>query len=81
MYWLAVVQQANKGDKEAHEMIRQEDELRAEQGLPSIIEELKAVMNNEKQPKMQMTDFGAMTEEELKYALTHGKVIWRRPEN
>ena len=41
MYWLAVVQQANKGDKEAQEMLRQEDELRAEQGLQPIIEELK----------------------------------------
>lgn len=48
MYWLAVVQQANKGNKEAHEMIRQEDELRAEQGLPPIIEELKAVSGRKK---------------------------------
>ena len=37
MYWLAVVQQANK---EAQEMLRQEDELRAEQGLRPIKEEL-----------------------------------------
>ena len=40
---VAVVQQANRGDKEAQEVLRQEDEMRAEQGLPPIIEELKAV--------------------------------------
>ena len=40
MYWLAVVQQANKGDKEAQEVLRQEDELRTEQGQRLIKEEL-----------------------------------------
>lgn len=43
MYWLAVVRQANEGDKEAMEMLRQEDELRAEAGKRTIAEELKLI--------------------------------------
>ena len=41
MYWLAVVQQANKGDKEAMEVLRQEDEVRTEQGQLSVLMELQ----------------------------------------
>ena len=48
MYWLAVVQQANRGDKEAQEVLRQEDELRTEQGQQPIIEELRHQTNKDK---------------------------------
>ena len=48
MYWLAIVQQANKGDKEAVEVLRQENELRAETAQPTVQEELKAVAQRKK---------------------------------
>lgn len=32
MYWLAILQQANEGSKEAMELLRQENELRTEMG-------------------------------------------------
>ena len=41
MYWLAIVQQANEGSKEAQEMLQQENELRVECGLPTVQEALK----------------------------------------
>ena len=41
MYWLAIVQQANEGSKEAQEMLQQENELRVESGLPTVQEALK----------------------------------------
>lgn len=41
MYWLAIVQQARKGDKEAMEVLRQEDEVRTEQGQLSVLMELQ----------------------------------------
>ena len=40
MYWLAIIQQANEGNKEAQEMLQQENELRAETGQPTVEEEL-----------------------------------------
>ena len=38
--WLATIKQANEGDKEQQEVLRQENELRAENGLPTVQEEL-----------------------------------------
>ena len=46
MYWLAIVQQANKGDKEAQEMLRQEDELRTQQDRLTVLQELKEMADN-----------------------------------
>ena len=43
MYWLAILQQANEGSKEAMELLRQENELRTEMGQLMIQEELKAL--------------------------------------
>ena len=44
MYWLAILQQANEGSKEAGEMLRQENELRTEMGQPTVEEELKEMV-------------------------------------
>lgn len=41
MYWLAIVQQAKEGDKEAQELLRQEDEFRTEAGQPTVQEALR----------------------------------------
>ena len=41
MYWLAIVQQANEGSKDAQEMLQQENELRVESGQPTVQEALK----------------------------------------
>ncbi|MEB3373047.1 hypothetical protein SFC43_05160 [Bacteroides sp. CR5/BHMF/2] len=48
MYWLAILQQANEGSKEAMEILRQENELRTEMGQSMIQEELKALVNKAK---------------------------------
>ena len=45
MYWLAVVQQANNGDKEAMEVLRQENEMRVRADKRTIAEELKLIAN------------------------------------
>jgi hypothetical protein len=37
---LATIKQANEGNKEQQEVLRQENELRAENGLPTVQEEL-----------------------------------------
>ena len=52
MYWLAVVRQANKGDKEAMEVLRQEDEMRTQQGLMTVVDELEYLTNKDKQREM-----------------------------
>lgn len=44
MYWLAIIQQANEGDKEAQEMLQQENELRTETGQPTVQEALKEIV-------------------------------------
>ena len=44
MYWLAIVQQAKKGEQEAMEMLRQEHEVRIAIGLKPIKEELKEIV-------------------------------------
>ena len=44
MYWLAILQQANEGNKEAMELLRQENELRVENGLPMIQAELQEMV-------------------------------------
>ena len=51
MYWLAVVRKANESSKEAGEMLRQENELRTEQGLRSVEEELKEMADKEQRLK------------------------------
>ena len=40
MFWLAILQQANEGSKEAQEMLQQENELRTESGQPTVQEAL-----------------------------------------
>ena len=44
MYWLAILQQANDGSKEAQEMLRQENELRTESGQPTVQEALTYIV-------------------------------------
>ena len=44
MYWLAIIQQAKKGEQEAMEMLRQEDEVRISMGQKPIKEELKEIL-------------------------------------
>ena len=38
--WLVTIKQANEGDKEQQEVLRQENELMAENGLPTVQEGL-----------------------------------------
>lgn len=40
MMWLSTIRLANKGDEEAAEILRQENELRAEKNLPTVQQEL-----------------------------------------
>ena len=44
MYWLAIIQQAKKGEQEAMEILRQEDEVRISMGQKPIKEELKEIL-------------------------------------
>ena len=48
MYWLAILQQANEGSKEAMELLCQENEVRAELEQPTIQEELKVLADKVK---------------------------------
>ena len=66
MYWLAVLQQANEGNKEALETLQQEDEVRIAMGQKPIKEELKE--------KVEETE-----DKETWKVLQKGKVIWERP--
>ncbi|MCI7573115.1 MAG: hypothetical protein MSS87_08575 [Bacteroidales bacterium] len=63
MFWLAILQQANEGSKEAQEMLQQENELRTESGQPTVQEALKEKIEEAK----------------TKDILQNGKVIWERP--
>ncbi len=49
VYWLATVQQAMQGNKEALEELQVEDKLRGEQNLPTVKEELIAWANRNKE--------------------------------
>ena len=62
MFWLAILQQANEGSKEAQEMLQQENELRTESGQPTVQEALKEKIEEAK----------------TKDILQNGKVIWER---
>ena len=42
--WVSVLRRASKGDVEAQEMLKEEDEARKENGLPTVREELKAML-------------------------------------
>ncbi len=44
MFWLAILQQANEGSKEAQEMLQQENELRVESGQPTVQEALTEIV-------------------------------------
>ena len=44
MFWLAILQQANEGSKEAQEMLLQENELRTESGQPTVQEALTEIV-------------------------------------
>ena len=44
MFWLAILQQANEGSKEAQEMLQQENELRTESGQPTVQEALRQIV-------------------------------------
>ncbi len=45
MYWVAILKQANQGDKEAQETLQVENELRAQNNQPTVQEELMALLN------------------------------------
>ena len=44
MFWLAILQQANEGSREAQKMLRQENELRTETGQPTVQEALTEIV-------------------------------------
>ena len=44
MFWLAILQQANEGSKEAQEMLQQENELRTESGQLTVQEALTEIV-------------------------------------
>ena len=47
MFWLAILQQANEGSKEAQEMLQQENELRTESGQLTVQEALEYLTMSE----------------------------------
>lgn len=49
MYWVAILREAAKGDEEAAEMLRQENEARTESNLPTVQEELAEILKMQKQ--------------------------------
>ena len=49
MYWVAMMQQAQQGDKEAREVINQTNKARAANNLPTIQEELEYLTMSEEQ--------------------------------
>ena len=65
MYWLAILRQANRGNKEAEEMLRQTDEARAEAGQPSVREELKAIVD-EARTRKEIEDYKSSVMREFK---------------
>ena len=87
MYWLAIVQQANEGSKEAQEMLQQENELRTESGQPTVQEALKQKAQQAAKPyinpnpnekdlnKLLMSD-GKETAQE--WLMTQPKKYWER---
>ena len=44
MLWLTTIARAEKGDTEAQEMVQAENEQRAQENMPTLQEELKAMM-------------------------------------
>ena len=74
MYWLAIIQQANEGSKEAKEMLRQENELRVESGRPTVQEALKQKADQAAKPYINPDPIPTMTNgEELYWA----KIIYQ----
>lgn len=49
MHWVAMMQQAQQGDKEAREVINQTNKARAANNLPTIQEELEYLTMSEEQ--------------------------------
>ena len=78
IYWLAIINQANNQDKEAMELLQQENELRTEMGNPTVEQDLTEIVKRAA-PQMEMSDFGTLTEAELKDLLMKGKVVYRNP--
>jgi len=87
MYWLAIVQQANEGSKEAQEMLQQENELRVESGQPTVQEALKQKAQqatkpyinpnpNEKDLNKLLMEDGKQTAQE--WLMTQPKKYWER---
>ena len=68
MFWLSIVQQARRGNKEALETLRQENEVRVENNQPMVQEELYLLTMSEE-------------DREIYKILQDGsKTIWRKPE-
>ena len=87
MYWLAIVQQANEGSKEAQEMLQQENELRVENGQPTVQEALKQKAGqaakpyinpnpNEKDLNKLLMENGKQTAQE--WLMTQPEKYWER---
>ena len=83
MYWVAVMRQANQGDREAQELLIQTDEARKENGLPSVREELRLLTTThprmKAKPDKKVSDLDTMDEDKLREVLSNARVIWRRP--
>ena len=41
MYWVAIIQQAKRGSKQAVKLLKQEDQAREELNLPTLMEDLE----------------------------------------
>ena len=54
---------------------RERKQLRKLQMVLDAVEEIKPRQH----PRMEVSDFGTMDEDELRDILTNGRVIWRRP--
>ena len=61
MYWVAMMQQAQQGDKEAQEVINQTNKVRAANNLPTIQEELAAFIR-----RKEIEDYKKSVMEEFK---------------
>lgn len=46
IYWVAVLQLAQKGDPEMRDEINRENKRRAENGLPTVQQELQTMLDN-----------------------------------
>ena len=69
MLWVATMRRAQQGDKEAQEMIAQEEQMRQEMKLPTLREELYRLTMSEEDREI----YDILQDEK--------RIIYRRPKN